>query len=328
MSFNLPHVPKADEILDDAFRQGSKVAKVRRSVRAPFKERMHESEQERVRAIGSSIQSDLRKIVKRFPSYDQLSDFHKRLLEIKIDKDRYKKSLGAAQWCLDNVSRLKLDTLNHLKEYRKNSNASKEFQGRVSSMVKKISKDLDELIEIKKILREFPVIEDLPTMVVCGYPNVGKSTFMRNLTGSEVKIASYPFTTQSILIGHTNIKYQKYQIIDSPGLLDRAMEQRNKIELEAVLAIKELADVILFLVDPSQDIPSQVSLLKEVSTSFEAPVFVAVNKEDVTPKEKMDEALKEFSHFPSFSISANNSADCARVFQSIFKTLKDAESKD
>jgi nucleolar GTP-binding protein len=328
MSFNLPHVPKADEILDDAFRQGAKEAKARRSVKAPFKERMRESEEGRVKYIGNSIQSDLRKIVKRFPSYDQLSPFHKTLLEIKIDKDRYKKSLGAAQWCLDNVSRLKLDTLNHLKEYRKDTEASRQFQGRVSSMVKKISKDLDDLIEIKKILREFPVIEDLPTMVVCGYPNVGKSTFMKNLTGSEVKIASYPFTTQSILIGHTNIKYQKYQIIDSPGLLDRAMEQRNKIELEAVLALKELADVILFIVDPSQDLASQVSLLKEVSSSFEAPVFVAVNKSDITPKEKMDEALKEFAQYTSFSISANNGADCVRVFQSIFKSLKDAENKD
>ncbi len=328
MSFNLPHVPKADEILDDAFRQGAKEAKVRRSVRAPFKERMRESEEARVKYIGNSIQSDLRKIVKRFPSYDQLSPFHKRLLEIKIDKDNYKKSLGAAQWCLDNVSRLKLDTLNHLKEYRKDTQASREFQGRVSSMVKRIAKDLDELIEIKKILREFPVIEDLPTMVVCGYPNVGKSTFMKNLTGSEVKIASYPFTTQSILIGHTNIKYQKYQIIDSPGLLDRAMEQRNKIELEAVLAIKELADVILFLVDPTQDIEAQVSLLKEVSSSFESPVFVAVNKADVASKDSIDAAQKAAASFPSFCISANNAADCVRVFQSVFKSLKDAESKN
>ena len=326
MSFNLPHVPKADEVLDDAFRQGAKVAKARRSVHAPFKERMRESEEERVKAIGNSILSDLRKIVKRFPSYDQLPEFHKRLLEIKIDKDRYKKSLGAAQWCLDNVSRLKLDTLNHLKAYRKDTQASKEFQGRVSSMVKKISKDLDELIEIKKILREFPVIEDLPTMVVSGYPNVGKSTFMRNLTGSEVKIASYPFTTQSILIGHTNIKYQKYQIIDSPGLLDRAMEQRNKIELEAVLAIKELADVILFLVDPTQDISAQVSLLKEVSSSFESPVFVAINKADIVPNEVLEAAQKQVASFPSFTISANSGADCARVFQSIFASLKDAEN--
>lgn len=318
MSYNLPHVPKADEMLDDAFRQGAKEAKAQRSIRAPFKERMRESEEERVKAMGSSIESDLRKIIKRFPSYDQLPEFHKRLLEIKIDKDRYKKSLGAVQWCLDNVSRLKLDTLNRLRKNRKDTDASREFQGRASSMVKRISKDLDELIEIRKVLREFPVIEDLPTLVICGYPNVGKSTFMKTLTGSDVKIASYPFTTQSILIGHTNIKYQKYQIIDSPGLLDRAMEKRNKIELEAVLAIKELADVILFLVDPNQDISSQVTLLKEISSSFEAPVYVAVNKADATPKKKMDEALEAVSGYPAFSISANSSADCVRVFQNVF----------
>jgi len=270
MSFNLPNVPRADEMLDNAFRRGAKDAKARRSVRAPFRERMRESEEERVKAIGNSIKSDLRRIVKRFPSYDQLPDFYKRLLEVRIDRDRYKKSLGAVQWCLDSVSRLEAETLNSLRENRRNTEASREFQGRVSSMVKKISKDLDELIEIRKMLRKFPEIEDLPTLVVCGYPNVGKSTFVKNLTGSDVKIADYPFTTQNILVGHANIKYQRYQIIDSPGLLDRAMEKRNKIEMEAVLAIKELADAVLFLVDPGQDVASQVSLLREVSSSFDA----------------------------------------------------------
>jgi len=150
------------------------------------------------------------------------------------------------------------------------------------------------------MLRKFPEIEDLPTLVVCGYPNVGKSTFVKNLTGSDVKIADYPFTTQNILVGHANIKYQRYQIIDSPGLLDRAMEKRNKIEMEAVLAIKELADAVLFLVDPGQDVASQVSLLREVSSSFDAPVFVAVNKEDETPKEKMAQVLEEVSGYPVF----------------------------
>jgi len=106
------------------------------------------------------------------------------------------------------------------------------------------------------------------------------------------------------------------------------MEKRNKIEMEAVLAIKELADAVLFMVDPCQDVASQVSLLREVSSGFDAPVFVAVNKEDETPKERMEQVLEEVSGYPVFSISANRSADCVRVFQSIFKSLKYAEGKN
>jgi len=322
--FKLPNVPTSDDLIDKAFRQGSKVAKATRSTRAPRERRMKVSEHRRVALVGNIIESDLRSIIKNFPSYDQLSEFHKRLLEIKIDKDRYKKSLGAVQWCLKNIQQLKGDTLNELK-FRKDTRPAQDFLGRAASMIKKIRKDLDELIEIKHILREFPAIEDVPTLVISGYPNVGKSTFMKNLTGSDVKIAPYPFTTQSIMIGHKTIKYQRYQIIDSPGLLDRPMEKRNVIELQAALAIKELADVILFMIDPNIDIEPQVSLLKEIREGFGLKIFVAVNKADITPEEEMVKAMQAVSDFPSFSISAQSKEDCASVFEKIFWEVKDAE---
>jgi nucleolar GTP-binding protein len=215
--FRLPNVPTSDDLIDKAFHQGSKVAKATRSSRKPREKRMRVSEHRRVTVIGGVIESDLLSIVKNFPSYEELPNFHKRLLEIKIDKDVYKQSLGAVHWCLKNVQQLKRETLRDLKG-RNDTRPAQDFLGRVASMVKKIRKDLDELIEIKAVLREFPDLEDVPTLVVSGYPNVGKSTFMKSLTGSDVQIAPYPFTTQSILIGHTMRRHQRYQVIDSPGL--------------------------------------------------------------------------------------------------------------
>jgi len=316
--FNLPTIPSSKELIDKAFKQGSKTAKVLRSTRAPHEKRMRKSEEQRVEIVGKEIEIELRTILKRFPQYDDLSEFHKRLLDIKVDKDRYKHSLGAVNWCARNVSQLRRESLRDMKG-RRDSTVSMAFLGRAASMVKRISKDLDELAKIKAILKEFPTIEDIPTAVVSGYPNVGKSTFMRNLTGSDVKVASYPFTTQSILIGHTMLGHMKYQVIDSPGLLDRPMEERNEIELQAVLAIKELADVVIFIIDPTIDAGPQLSLLKDIKEKFETRIVVAVNKIDAAEKEGVESIVRELAGYTVYTISANDKEDCQRVFRDIWK---------
>lgn len=312
--FNLPYVPTADGLIDKSFRKGSKIAKAKRSTRKPKEIRLRKSEEARVETIAKAIQSDLKALIKHFPSYEQLPVFYQRLLDIKIDKDHYKKSLGAVQWCLKNIQQLRMETLRDIQR-NKDTKLAKEFLGRSASMVKRISGDLDNLIEIKQTLRGFPTVEEVPTLVIAGYANVGKSTFMHNLTGSKVKIASYPFTTQRILIGHKRLRYQRYQIVDSPGLLDRSMKDRNKIELQAILAMKELADVILFLIDPTMDIESQLSLLKEVG-EISPRLVVVINKMDIADEgviEDLEGRLKN-----PMKISARNPGDCGRVFKEIF----------
>ena len=312
--FNLPYVPTADGLIDKSFRKGSKVAKAKRSTRKLKEIRLRKSEEARVEAVAKTIQSDLKALIKHFPSYEQLPVFYQRLLDIRIDKDRYKKSLGAVQWCLKNIQQLRTETLRDIRR-SKDTAPAKEFLGRSASMVKRISGDLDNLIEIKQTLRGFPTVEEVPTLVIAGYTNVGKSTFMRNLTGSEVEVASYPFTTQRILIGHKKLRYQRYQIIDSPGLLDRSMKERNKIELQAILAMKELADVILFLIDPTMDIESQLSLLKEVE-EISPRLFVAINKMDIADEGIIEDLGGRLKN--PMKISARNPGDCERVFKEIF----------
>ncbi|MBZ4037900.1 50S ribosome-binding GTPase, partial [Flavobacterium sp. 17A] len=85
------------------------------------------------------------------------------------------------------------------------------------------------------------------TAVIAGFPNVGKSTILRQITTAEPKVADYPFTTTGIQIGHLERKWQKYQIIDTPGLLDRPIDDMNTIELNAMVALEHLADVILYI---------------------------------------------------------------------------------
>lgn len=57
-------------------------------------------------------------------------------------------------------------------------------------------------------------------------------------------------------------------MVDTPGLLDRPMLERNLIEMQAIVALEHLGDILLFLIDRSEEsttpISEQVHLLEEV----------------------------------------------------------------
>ena len=78
----------------------------------------------------------------------------------------------------------------------------KRAVARLASMVHQIDKDLRFLNEIRNVLRKLPHVEDAFTIVIAGYPNVGKSSFIRRVSSAEPQVASYPFTTKGIIVGH------------------------------------------------------------------------------------------------------------------------------
>ncbi|MFH1054506.1 MAG: GTPase [Candidatus Altiarchaeota archaeon] len=303
--FKLPHVPSAEDLVDKAFRAGSKEGKIARGMGPKKPEKLLTGEIRRVQMIGGIIIGDLDAVVEYFPTYEELSEFHQRLLDLRVDKDRYKKSLATVKWCSERVESIKDKTLRKLK-VSKDTSQSKEFLGRVGSFVGRIKPELDYLQDVKAVLRSFPFVKEVPTLVVAGIPNAGKSTFVRTLTGSNVKVAPYPFTTTDILIGHKMIRHAEYQIIDSPGILDRPMGQRNKVELQAVLALKYLANVVLFIIDPQVPLKEQLNLLEEIKEKFGLTVVAAVN-------EKGGELPEGYETF-----NATKEADCDRVFKRCF----------
>ena len=83
-------------------------------------------------------------------------------------------------------------------------------------------------------------------------------------------------------------KYERtrYQIIDTPGLLDRPFEKRNDIEKQAIAALRYLADIILFVLDPSEtcgySLKEQKNLLTELKKMFKEQTFIIIeNKSDI-----------------------------------------------
>ena len=132
-----------------------------------------------------------------------------------------------------------------------------------------------------------PTIDfDATTIVIAGFPNVGKSTLLRQITGADPQVANYPFTTKGIQIGHTERHWKSIQIIDTPGLLDRPVLDMNDIEMNAIVALEHLADAILFIFDASETcgfhLENQYNLLKQIEKIFsEIPVVYLFNKMDL-----------------------------------------------
>ena len=76
------------------------------------------------------------------------------------------------------------------------------------------------------------------------------------------------------------------------------MAERNEIEREAIAALKYLAHVIIFMIDPSETcgwtLEQQLNLLKEVRRMFPLnPLLVVLNKVDITPPEQLGKARAE-----------------------------------
>ncbi|MFH0862942.1 MAG: GTPase [Candidatus Altiarchaeota archaeon] len=312
--FKIPDVPSAEDLIDKAYKAGSMEAKRARAMGPKVPEKILTGEIRRVLVAGNIITGHLNAIVERFPQFEDLSEFHQYLLDLRVKKDKYKKSIGAVNWAADRVESLQQKTLRKLKT-TKDTEQSMPFLGRAASFVKRVKSDLKFLQDVKKALRSFPFFKDEPTLVVAGIPNAGKSTFVRTLTGSKIKVASYPFTTTDIMIGYKSIRHDEYQIIDSPGILDRPMSERNHVELQAILAIRHLADFVLYIIDPQADLQQQLNLLKEIRDTLRVETYVAVNDKGTG----VPEGYAVFN--------AQDEADCVRIFRECFGIVLDSKGR-
>ena len=79
--------------------------------------------------------------------------------------------------------------------------------------MKKQQASLTYLEQVRQHLARLPSIDpNTRTIIVCGYPNVGKSSFLNKITRAHVDVQPYAFTTKSLFVGHTDYQYLPWQV--------------------------------------------------------------------------------------------------------------------
>ena len=284
----LPTIPTPEEALDKAFSRAKKAASKTRTSKIPRQMKGKRVEEARVKTACQVIEASFKSILDKTPKIEELPMFYQDYIDVVVGVDKLKKSLGALNWAVALLSKIENQYVHKIRRSKSENAASirREAFGRISSIMNRIRDELTFLDYAKARLRNMPTIDfEAITAVIAGFPNVGKSTLLRKMTTAEPKVADYPFTTTGIQIGHLERKWKKYQIIDTPGLLDRPIRDMNEIELNAMVALEHLADVIFFIFDVSETsgyfMDSQFKLLEEIKQIFDTPVICIFNKIDL-----------------------------------------------
>ena len=253
----------------------------------------------KVKFTQTSWNEKLSRILDDFPRVDDIHPFYSDLLNVLYDKDHYKLALGQLNTARNIIDKIAKDYVKLLK-YGDSLYRCKQLKraalGRMCTIMKKHAASLAYLEQVRQHMSRLPSIDpNTRTILVCGYPNVGKSSFMNKVTRADVEVQPYAFTTKSIYVGHTDYKYLRWQVLDTPGILDRPLEERNTIEMQSITAMAHLRAVVLYIVDASEQcgytIKQQSDLFHSIKPLFaNKPLVVAINKTDVRKLEDLKPA--------------------------------------
>ncbi|AAG29629.1 GTP-binding protein, putative [Arabidopsis thaliana] len=252
----------------------------------------------KVKYTQTNFHAKLSAIIDEFPRLEQIHPFYGDLLHVLYNKDHYKLALGQVNTARNLISKISKDYVKLLK-YGDSLYRCKCLKvaalGRMCTVLKRITPSLAYLEQIRQHMARLPSIDpNTRTVLICGYPNVGKSSFMNKVTRADVDVQPYAFTTKSLFVGHTDYKYLRYQVIDTPGILDRPFEDRNIIEMCSITALAHLRAAVLFFLDISGScgytIAQQAALFHSIKSLFmNKPLVIVCNKTDLMPMENISE---------------------------------------
>jgi nucleolar GTP-binding protein len=298
-SYNIPKAEGAQIYLDTALARGSKRASL---IKGGLDKTMKAKnmELERFKEIRSSLVDSLSRIHDAYPSFDQVSEFTKQLFELDLEVGRVKQALGGINsgiTLIKGLTREHLEGIKHANSVDGIVKTRSAYIGRISSVMRQMQKHLEILNTARDIFRNLPTIDDaLFTVAIAGFPNVGKSTLLSKMTSAKPEIKPYAFTTKGLNVGYFEYKYNKIQMIDTPGTLNR--ENPNPIERKADATIKYLAQVIIYVFDPTESGYSLADQKKlyEITRKTEKTILAYVSKTDLADKKVVAKLEKDFEN--------------------------------
>jgi nucleolar GTP-binding protein len=291
---DLPTTPTSEELLDKAFSRAARAGRAKQGAEA----------QESMLQTASNILGDnLHNVVTEWPDFDRVDAFYYEIADAILREefasedgvDQLRQHLSELSWASQKTHDLGREYIGKLPGDPEGARKiRKQGFARMGSVMNQVEDDLAAVGAARDALRTLPDVRpDDPTIVVAGYPNVGKSSFVNAVTNATIETAAYPFTTKAVDIGHFERDHVTWQLVDTPGLLDRPADERNEIEDQAVSALTHAGDAILFFLDASgtcgYPLDDQRALRAEVAERFgDTPLVTVANKADLSEDVEAD----------------------------------------
>ncbi|KAL4859859.1 Nucleolar GTP-binding protein 1 [Chlorella vulgaris] len=287
----LPMVAPSKELLDSA---------LRRAARVPYNQKLKNEAQKAKNRAARALDTLMKELcvplgayIKGFPQPERLHPFERALLELTVGPGTYERVLAR-------VEALRRSTVEVGKAYATRASRAANKKEAVALQEEGFASlqavfSLDELKDVAKSLRRLPVVEpNVPTVALVGAPNVGKSSLVQLLSSGLPEVQNYPFTTRSIKMGHFYVVGRRHQVTDTPGLLNRAEEDRNAMERLTLACLQHLPTAVLFVVDLTGEcgttVANQWHIREELRARFPGKPWVdAFSKADLL-EEEFDEA--------------------------------------
>lgn len=218
------------------------------------------------------------------------------------DADHFRIALGqvsTAKHLIETVSRDYVRLIKYAQSLFQCKQLKRAALGRMATICRRLKDPLVYLEQVRQHLGRLPSIDpNTRTLLICGYPNVGKSSFLRSITRADVDVQPYAFTTKSLFVGHFDYKYLRFQAIDTPGILDHPLEEMNTIEMQSITAIAHLRSAVMYFMDLSEQcgysVADQIKLFHSIRPLFANKiVFLVVNKIDVRRPEDLEPEYQE-----------------------------------
>ena len=166
-------------------------------------------------------------------------------------------------------------------------------------------------------------------VAIIGRPNVGKSTLLNKLTGTERAIVSpTPGTTRDAVDEEVVVKGARFQFVDTAGIRRKGKTKQMAEKLSVVMAQRHirLADVVLMLLDPIEGVTALDGSIAGYADSAGKAVVIVVNKWDLAGRKKTSEVepevrrgLKFLDYAPLAFVSATKGQGIKRLFPLIHK---------
>lgn len=121
----------------------------------------------------------------------------------------------------------------------------------------KLAKYRSELLDIKNAGSGgakgdgFDVLKSGDARVaLIGFPSVGKSTLLGELTGTKSATAAYEFTTLTCIPGVIEHRGARIQLLDLPGIIEGASQGKGRGK--QVIAVARTADLVVMMLDATK----------------------------------------------------------------------------